>query len=61
MQQTRTAAVAISDHVGFLDRLDRLQSGQPGMTWSDTDEPDPAHTTTPIPTRDMGRQIRGFG
>ena len=62
MQQTGTAAIAIADDIGFLDRLDRLQSGQPWMTWSDTDKPDPTHSTTPsIPTRDMGRQIRGFG
>src|SRR5262249_11598348 len=58
MQQARAASVADANDVGFFDCFHGLNGGQPWMTWSDADEPDPTHATTmPIPTRDTGDRL----
>ena len=57
VQQTSAASIAIANDIGVLDRLDCLHGGKTWMTWSDADQPDRAHATTPIPTRDMADRL----
>src|SRR5690349_5962305 len=58
VQQSGAATIAVADDIGFLHGFDGLHGGKSWMTWSDADEPDPAHaTTTPIPTRDTADRL----
>ena len=61
VEKTSAASVAIANHIRLANRFDSLHRGQTWMTRTHTHQPDPAHTTMPIPPRDTEREIRAFG